>query len=184
MDIENIISSSISSGIIYFYIAILVVFIISAIIVLVNLNSKKIELENIERELRKMFMKRTNLILALHALAKPHSSKTDMIFKSIMDYRKIEIFSSKSMNLAEFVKLESKIHYELSFIIQYINSIDVLTNNWNMLYIKDNILLISEELWKKINSHREKTKKYNKVLFMKNLTLIWIFFPFKRWIEI
>lgn len=165
------------------YSSILAFFILLSIIYIVYLSRLNNEILKLEKTLKISFRKRSNLILAIYSIVLPYSDKTNMIFKNILDYRKIEIFWSENMSIIDFIKLESKIHYELTFIIQFANQIWKLQNNWDYVYIKGLTSNISESIWDIIVNYKEKTNKFNKIRKLRFLTIFWIFVPFSEKID-
>lgn len=153
-------------------------------IVTIYLIVKKSKIDSLERKLKKAFQKRSNLALGMYVISKNESTKINDIFKNILDFRKIEIFSSQNMSYIDFIKLESKIHYELSFIIRYLNNIDSLKNNNKLIYLNEETAKISEIIWLALEEYKRQIKQFNKIHDIKKYSVLWILIPIKKFWEI
>jgi len=132
----------------------------------------------LEKRIITIFKKRTWIIPSLFELTKNELNKHDEIFKDIIWYKKIEFsqinYDEKLINI---IKNEQLIHNELNFIFKVCNKNKKLQKEAKFLYIKDLLVNQSYELSNFIKIYRKISKTYNKYIFIKNLTLIWLFIP-------
>ena len=164
---------------------IIVFFIITSTFVFAYmLNLKAFIIKNKEKRIREVFKNRSNLIYGLYHVTKKYSDKSDMIFKNILEYKKIELFGVENSSIIEFIKLQSKIHYELSFVIKFINVIEKTKKDEKLTVIKDEINKVSLEIWDELNDYKKLIKDYNKILKYKKYTILWNLIPTKEFLEI
>lgn len=159
--------------------------IFSYILYIIFLYLLKSKINKLENKIKKSFNKRTNLITSLFEVTKWILNKHDDIFKDILALRIKEFNQIEyEKNIQEIFYNESKIHFELNFIFRICISNKKLEKNWNFLYIKDLIFWKSEEIWKSIQLYKNIIKKYNKFIYIKNLSIIWLLIPINYITEI
>lgn len=165
----------------YFIIFILIIF----VVFIYWLNNIRINLNKKEEEIRSNFTARTNMIPAIFEITKNDFTKHDEIFKDILKYRKQELYryyiQEETDNIDnDFVKLihlEELIHNELNFIFKVANKHPKLQKKWNFIYLRDLMIQKSYKLWKLLSDYKQKIKIYNKLINIKNFTILWIFIP-------
>jgi len=148
---------------------------------LILLNKK---IDKLERKIIKQFIKRTNLIPCLFEISKDYLNRHRDVFKESLRLRKIEFANYKNDSFIEIIANEALLHHELNFIFKVINKHPKIQKNWNFLYIRDLVLEKSAKIADNIELHKKITKKFNNLLKLKTLTLIWIFLPIKKRTEI
>lgn len=143
---------------------------------LVDKKLKKLEMKN-----KNLFKKRTNLIPCLYEITKKSISKSSNVFNEALKLRKQEYINSKEdISLREFIYHEGFIHHELNFIFKIILKNKDLNKKGNLLYIRDLVINQSEELANSLDLYKSISKKINKLILYKNLTIIWLFFPIDK----
>lgn len=168
--------------IIYKLLILILILSLIAYLFLIALYYKKLNL--LEKRIKNLFEKRTNLIPSLYEITKKHIDKHDMVFWDIVYLRKIEMFNASDYNLPEFLALEAKIHHELNFIFKVLRPVWKIEKDWKFLYVRDLLDNISEEIWKQIRIYKIVSSRYNTMLKYKNFTIIWLFFPLQEKTEI
>jgi len=135
----------------------------------------------LENKIIKIFKKRTSIIPSLFELTKDTLNKHNDIFKDILLYKKVE-FSQINYNekLINVIKNEQLIHNELNFIFKTCNKHHELLKEAKFLYVKDLLINQSQELWNFVKLYRKVSKSYNKYLFIKNVTIIWLLIPLNK----
>lgn len=163
--------------IIYFIVWIITILIFFYIFIILM----RYKIWKLENKIIKIFKKRTSIIPSLFELTKNTLNKHDDIFKDILLYKKVE-FSQINYNekLINVIKNEQLIHNELNFIFKTCNKHHELWKEAKFLYVKDLLMSQSQELWKFVKLYRKVSKSYNKYLFIKNLTIIWLLIPLNK----
>lgn len=139
----------------------------------------KLRLEWLERKINDLFVKRTDLIPSFFAVSIDYIVKHDVIFDEIIKLRNKELFYDyNSEYFLKILYLESMIHSEFSFLFKIFNEHQKLTRNWKFLYLRELLIDSSSKLWKKISIYKILLKKYNRLIELKNYTIIWLIIPF------
>lgn len=149
----------------------LIIILISYNIFLYLLNKKITKLEKI---ILKLFDDRKNLVPSLYEVTKKYLSKHDEVFSEILKLRKKSLTKDKE-TFQKQVNDEIYIHHELNFIFKVANKHQKIQKDSKFLLVRDLFLENSFDIWKKINLYKEIIKKFNKLVFLKNLTIIWLF---------
>lgn len=141
---------------------------------------KKIEL--LEKRIIDTFKKRSNLIPALFEISKNYIEKENEVFEEVLYLRKLEFYniSSKNINFVNFIENEKKIHYEIEFLFKVFDKKPKILKNEKFLYTKENLLDITNYIWKNIILYKNIVQKYNFLLNFKNITIIWLFFQIEK----
>lgn len=145
-------------------------------IFLILLNQK---IKLLEKQISNSFFIRTNLVPSLFDLSKKYINKHKEVFSEIIKLRKQEFFSYNNSFL-EIIFLETAIHHELNFIFKVLNQNKKIQKDEKFLLIKDLFLQNSDEIWEKIQLYKSIIKKFNFLLFFKNLTILWFFINIKE----
>ncbi|MCT4617705.1 MAG: LemA family protein [Candidatus Gracilibacteria bacterium] len=156
-------------------IGVLIIGIIAYLFLIVLYHSK---LNLLEKRIKILFEKRTNLIPAFYQVTKQYVDKHEMVFSDIIYLKKMEMFNTDDYNFHEFLALEAKIHHELNFIFKVLKPIKKVEKNGKFLYIRDLLDETSEKIGKQIRIYKIVSSRYNKMLKYKNFTIAGIFLPF------
>jgi len=140
---------------------------------LLNLKIDKFETIIIEN-----FKEKNNQIPSIYEVTSKYLTKHDEIFKEILKLRKTEfVENSFYSKLIQKIKTNKLIHNELNFIFRICNKHPKLDINWKFLFIKDNIVEKNSILEKNLKIYKKIVKQYNYMIFIKNITIIWLLFP-------
>ena len=163
----------------FYYIAwTAIIFFILFIIFLILL---KLKIEKFELKIINQFKAKNNTIASIYEITKKYLNKHDEIFKESL-YLKKKDFSENSFysRLNEKLKTYELIHNELNFIFRVCNKHPKLSKDGEYLYIRDLIIEKSTSLGKDIELYKKIVKKFNRLLILKDLTIIGILIPIKR----
>lgn len=169
------------------YLITFIIFILFSIFI-IRLLIIKNNLDKLENNIKKWFNERTNIIPAIFEITKNSFSKHDEVFKEILKYRKEELYKyyikeSDDNVENEFIKLihmNKLIHHELNFIFKVSNKHPKLAKKWNFIYLRDLIISKNYNIADILNKYKRKLKVYNKLISLKNLTIIWILIPISK----
>jgi len=139
----------------------------------------------LEEKIKKLFSERTALIPWVFEISNIFLTKHDEIFHEILNLRKME-FSQANNNipLSEIMSTKKLIHHEINFIFKVCNKHPKLIKEWNFIYLRNLIIKKSSKIWKEVKKYKMVTKKFNKLIFYKNLTIIWLLFPISKKVKI
>lgn len=141
----------------------------------------KLKIEKLENKIKKLFNNRTNLIPSIYDVTKNDFMRHHDIFSNILKYRKIEFSQNEyTKNFSSIIDIETKIHHELNFIFKIMNRHPKLLKKWKIIYLRELILEKSYELWKLLNLYKKIIIKYNKLIDIKNITILWLFIPIEK----
>ncbi len=167
----------------YSYIIITIIILLIIFLIFIYLLNKKIDL--LESKIINIFSKRTDTISALYEITKGQLTKHDEIFKDIIYLKKEEFYKiDNNKDLFNILETENLIHKELNFILRIIKTNRKLAKNNKFLYINEIIINKSFEIWNTIDFYRQIIKKFNNLITIKNLTIIWLFIPIYKKEEI
>lgn len=145
----------------------------------------KYKISLLEEKTLSSFKIKNNLMPGIYELSKNHIQKHDAVFSNIMKMRKIDF--SSNLYTDDFYKIiyqQQVIHKEINFIFMLCTKHRKLIQNEKFLYIREQIVNKSYEIWNYIEVYRRLCKIFNKLLHIKNFTLIGIFIPLKYKVEI
>lgn len=134
-----------------------------------------------EEQLAKLFLARTDILPAMYEISKNYIIRHKEIFFDSLNLRKQEFsYNAISDNLEGFIELEKHIHHEINFIFQICNKNPELLKQKEFLYIRDVIIhkssLISQRMWK----YNKIIQAYNKIITIKDYSIIWFIIPFQK----
>ncbi len=166
---------------IYYTIWILIFYIIFMIFIILI----KIKIEKLEKKILYIFNEKNNQIPSIYEVTKDYLNKHNEIFNELIILKKKD-FSENTINtkLTEKTNTYKLIHNELNFIFKVCNKHPKINKNHNFLYVKDIIIEISFDLWKRLELYKKIVKKFNNLIFIKNITIIWLLFPIEKKEEI
>lgn len=163
---------------IYYIILISIILFILFICFLILLKNK---IQKLENKILMKFKEKNNEITSIYECTKPYLNKHKEIFNEILIYKKKDfsenIFYS---NLLEKTKTYKLIHNELNFIFRVCNKHPKINKDPKFLLIKDKIIDKSKDIWNNLTLYKNIVNKYNNLLIIKNLSILWIFIPIKK----
>lgn len=164
------------------YLAFIFIILVFIFILYIWLLNKKINI--LEEKIILELEKRTNLIPTLFEITKDYISKHEEVFSEIMNLRKKE-FSWYNSDFLEKINLEILIHHELNFVFKVVLKNPKIEKNSIFLIVRDLFVENSSHIWEKVELYKKIIFLYNRLLKIKNFTLIWYFFNFseKKWIN-
>lgn len=163
-------------------IIIIIIFILFFIFNLLLISFDK-KIQRLEKQIILLFEKRTHLVPSLYEVTKKYLNKHTEVFQEITRLRKIE-FSNYNESFLQRVQIETLIHHELNFIFKVANQHQKIQKDEKFLLIRDLFLDNSYEIGKKVEVYKKVISLLNKWVSLKNFTLIWIFIPIEKRIEI
>lgn len=145
----------------------------------------KIKIEELEEKVLTQFKEKNNQIPSIYEVTKKYLNKHDEIFRESIRLRKKD-FSENNFYYKLIDKLNTNklIHNELNFIFRVCNKHPKLNKDWKFLYIRDVIINKSDEISENIELYKSIIKKFNKMIHLKNFTIIWLLFPIEAKINI
>lgn len=142
-----------------------------------------IKINKLEKEIINLFNKRSNYIPSLFEVTKWYLERHDDVFYEILKYRKTNLVSY-NWDFLKKVNQEVFIHHEINFIFKVVNKHPKLQKNGKFLLIRDMFLENSNELWKKVKIYKSIINSFNKLLIVKNITILWLFLNIEQKEEI
>lgn len=141
----------------------------------------KIKIEKLENKIIILFNKKNSLIPCIYEISKWNFIKHEQIFDEILKLMKINFQENNIGNkLFEIIKTQILIHNELNFIFKIFAKYPKLYKDEKFLYINELYLENNLILSSKISIYKEIIKKYNQLINIKNITILWLFIPFNK----
>ena len=141
----------------------------------------KIKLEAFEKHIIHLFWQRNDLIPSIFEVSNTNLIKHKEIFEEILTLRKVT-FSEKniSLKLHDIIQTQARIHNELNFIFRVCNKHKKLLKQWKFIYIKDLIIKKSFEIWNALETYKKIIAKYNTLITIKQISIVWLIIPFSK----
>ncbi len=141
----------------------------------------KVKIEILEEKIIVLFNERTNWIPSLYETTKNSFVKHHQVFNKILQLKKYH-FSETNWNqkLPEIIWTQELIHNEINFIFKVSNKHPKLMKSWKFLYMRDIFLNKSSELWKNIELYKQIIAKFNFLLKLKNISILWLIIPMRK----
>lgn len=142
-------------------------------------NENKINI--LEEEIKNLFLERTNLIPSVFEISNGFLNKHEDIFHEIINLRKIEFSqANNNLELNAILKTKKLIHHEINFIFKICNKHPKLIKEAKFIYLRNLIIQKSEEIWRNIEKYKIVVLIFNKLIFYKNITILWLLFPVSK----
>ena len=152
----------------------LILFILFNIFILIM----KYKIDKLEININNLFKERNNLIPATFEISKTYLIKHQNIFNEAIKLKKIIFWENNyGWTFTKIIKTQELIHKEINFIFKVCNKHPKLLIEWNFIYLRELIIDKSYYLWKKIQLYKEIINKFNLLIKIKNLTIIWLLIP-------
>ncbi len=159
----------------FYFVVILSILIFSYGVFLFILNKKIFKLE---KSIINKFSSRTNAIPWLYEVTKNYFKKHNEVFKNIVELKKEEFTKiDNNSNFLNILQTEALIHKELNFIFKVCRKNYSLEKNHKFLYVREIIINKSFEIWNKVSLYKNIIKTYNRLINIKNYTIIWLLIP-------
>ena len=143
------------------------------------------KLRRLEYMILQSFGKRTNIIPALYEVTRDVLVKHDQVFAQSLQLRKQEFAKlATSTNLHQFIELEVSIHKELNFIYKVCSKHPKMMRNNKFIYLREMLIDRSSEIGYRLERYKKQIQTFNKLIFIKNLTVIGLFVPISKKMEI
>ncbi len=137
------------------------------------------KINNLERNINNLFQKRISLLPCLHEVSKDYVVRHSDVFSSTLEtIRENSISSDYDKNFDENIHKQSIIHNNIDFLFRIFNKHYKLINNYKFIYVKDQIINSSFEIWERIKLYKNIIKKYNKLLRINHFLLVWYLIPY------
>ncbi len=167
----------------YFLITFAIIFWIIFIfyIIILKINSK---INTNERLIQKQLLNRADLMPWLYEISKPILVKHSSIFEEVLKLRKVQFtLNDYSVSFIEFIKNEMAINHEISFIYSICSKNKKLNSLSKFSYIKQIIIRRNKIIWDEIENYKKRIHFFNKLILIKNYTLIGLLFPVSKKFE-
>lgn len=150
-------------------------------IVILNIRNKILITEF---EIQKLLKKRADLIPWLFEISKTKIIKHNNVFEEALKLRKVQ-FSLNDYNVSfiEFIKNEMAINHEISFIYNICSKNKELNSLKKFNYIKNLIIERNKKIWTSLEKYKNTIHSYNKLITLKNYTLLWFLLPVNKRME-
>lgn len=136
-------------------------------------------IKRFEKKMIRLFSSRTDSICQLYEITKEDIMRHEDIYADILDLRKKE-FSLLGIteSLETFLPLQESIHHEINFIFQVCNKNIKLLKNKHFLYVRETMIEKSARIGKEMKQYKKMIQIFNKLIRIKNYTIIWFILPF------
>lgn len=158
-----------------------IIAIYNAIIVFVIKNkSKKIDIK--ESYIIDLFFSKVNKIPAFIEIMKQYTNYPD-IFEDIIYLHKLSIiYNIKS--IYDILELNQRINRELQFLSKLGLKINNLNKDWNYIYIKNYLWFYDNDIEKEISKISDDFESFNRLIALKNISILWFLIPIDKKITI
>lgn len=145
----------------------------------------KNKIEVLEKEIIQLFKEKNNQIPSIFEITKGNVNKHKEIFNEILSLKKKDFLENSIYSkISEKSNTYKKIHNEFNFIFRICNKNPKLNKIWNFLLLKDIIILKSYNIWQKIELYKKIIIKFNRLILIKNISIIWLIIPISKKINI
>ncbi len=157
-----------------------IVFYVIITCICIYLSSKR--LKNKEAFIIELFFNKLNKFPALIEIMKKYVSNLDIFEEMIYLHKLWIIYNIKSVY--DLLDLNNRINKEFNFFIQIASKTNKLYKNWNFTYIRNYIVFYESQIESNIKEYNLEISKYNKLIQLKNTSIIWLFIPIQYKINI
>ena len=141
----------------------------------------KIKLDRFEKEINNVFRQRNNLIPSIFEVSKNKVVKHNEIFAETLKLRKVDfVENSLWIPLPDIIRTQTLIHNELNFIFRICNKHNKLLKEGTFIYIRDLIIDKSFDIWSKLELYKKIVRQYNKLITIKQISVIWLLIPLHK----
>ena len=159
----------------------IIIFFVFFLIFLIFLFLLKLKIDFLEKKIISKFSEKNNQIPSIFDITKKYLNKHDEIFKEILKLRKNEFLQNyNNFWLKENIYIYTLIHNELNFIFRVCLKHNKLNKDNKYLFIRDNLIEINSDIEINLKLYKNIIKKFNKLIFIKNIFIIWLFVPIEK----
>ena len=158
----------------------LVLLILYAVVFLFN---KK--LNSLEFKILGSFSRRTNILPWLFEITRDIIVKHDQVFAQSLSLRKEE-FAKMAISdpLYKFMDLEVDLHKEINFIYKVCSKHPKMMKNVKFIYLRGLLIDRSSEIWTELERYKKFVKTFNKLVLIKNITILGLLIPISKKLEL
>ncbi len=153
------------------------IMLISIFLYISSQNAKKREEYIIE-----LFFGKVNKIPALIEIMKKHVKNSDTFTEIIYLHKLWIIYNIKS--IYDLLDLNNRLQKEFSFLMKISAKTPALQRDWNFLHIRNYIMFYESNLKTWIEMYNLKIEKYNRLIWLKNASLLGFLIPIQEKIVI
>lgn len=135
-------------------------------------------IERREEKIITLYKEKVDKIPAFIEIMSKYTAYKD-IFLEITHLHKMAIISNIG-SIYDLLENNSRIHREFLFLMKVSAKMEKLHRNGNFLYIRDFIIFYENTLAKELLFLESDIERYNRLLQKKDLTIVGLFFPFKK----
>jgi len=133
-----------------------------------------IKVKKLEKRIKQLFISRSDAIPGIFEISKKYLGRHSEIFKESIRLRKLELsMNNSNSKFYEIIETEGLLHHELNFIFKACNKHAWLIEDAKFNYIKEVIIDKSWEIWEKMNMYKSIVEKLNKLIKIKNLSILY-----------
>ena len=167
------------------YIVLFIIFILTFCLFIFFLLLLNYKILKLEKKIIYLFKEKTNQIPSIYEITKDYLNKHEEIFQEILILKKKDYSENTFyITLIEKTNIYKLIHNELDFIFRICNTNPKIEKDPKFSLIKNNILNKSSEIWDNLVLYKIIVKKYNNLIKLKNITIIWLLIPIHSIISI
>lgn len=146
------------------------------IYILIELSLKKIKHK--ELEIIELFIAKINKVPSLIEIMKKYTNHPDIFEDTILIHKYGIIHNIKSVE--DLRELNFRLHREFQFLMNLSSKIRELHRDGNFLYIRNYIIFYENNMNKLLKETTVFLDKYNRLVKFKNVSILWLLFPFKE----
>ncbi len=135
-------------------------------------------IENREQKIISLYKEKIDKVPAFVEIMSKNTDHKD-IFLEVIHLHKIAIISN-ILSIYDLLENNSRIHREFLFLMKVSVRLRDLNKNGNFLYIRDFIVFYENTISRELLFLNMDIERYNRLLQKKDLTLVGLFFPFKK----
>ncbi len=138
-----------------------------------------------EEIIKQLFIQRTALIPSVYEISKDFLTKHEDIFDEALKLRMREFWEdSRSNSLYKIMPTKKLIQHEINFIFKVCNKHKKLIREWKFIYLRNELMEKSRIISQEVDLYQEKSKGFNKLIQIKNSTIIGYLFPVMKKLEL
>lgn len=159
----------------------IIIFIILIIILIIVIKLTLNDLKNIEKEIKNIFKERSSLIPCIFEISSNNIWKHKEVFYESLKLRRQEYINFREYKeLNDFMFTEREIEHQIDFLFKIISKHELLEKKGNYKYIKWLIEDKTNLVYKYIFEYKKSVILLNKLIIIKNCTIIWFLIPIKK----
>ncbi len=139
------------------------------------------KLNHLEFKILNAFSRRTNILPGLFEITREVIVKHDQVFAHSLTLRKEE-FARMSISdpLFKFMDLEVDLHKEITFIHKVCMKHPKMIKNVKFIYLRGLLMDRSNEIGTQLERYKKFVKTFNKLVMLKNITVLGLLIPISK----